>query len=474
MDTIGIGVKRVFLLHLGCLTGAFLLLNACASSAVFTAYPRQIASIKEQIDDDQYQVALETLDKRRQGADKILYLLERGRTAQIARDYETSTRDYEAAIQAIEKNERKARITASGSLATGAAILINDNAIPYEERPYERVFLHHYQALNYLLSGDLEAAAVEARRANEQQQLALDQHEDELAEIEDRHPADLASSNEFTNSFDELRAAAGHVKNSFQNAYTFYLSGVIWEIAGRPNDAYIDYKKALEIFPDNPYVQRDVLRLARDLSMREDLARFEGRFRVEDPDYDAADGEIVVFFDSGYLPEKQEIKIPIATANGLYAVALPTYLREWRRTVPLTLATAKSRTLGVTSPIVNVQALAAKALEEELPGILTRQVLRVAAKVETTRQSRDAFGAVGAVMSNLFNFVTESADLRSWLTLPNEAQIFRASLQPGRHTLVLRSGAFSDTVTVDVERQRTTTLYIVNTGGVMRVSSIVL
>ncbi len=466
--------SRVSPQRAGWMCGTVLLLGGCASTAVFVPYPSQIAPIKQQIESGQYQAAQEKLNKYRNSADKILYLLERGRTAQVARDYPTSTADFAAAIDAIEANERKARITASGSFATGASILVNDNAIPYAEKPFERVFLHHYQALNYLFSGNVEAAAVEVRRANEQQELALDAHDAELAALEKRHRTELASNPNFMESYATMRAAAGRVKNSFQNAYTFYASGVIWELDDKPNDAYIDYKKALEIFPDNPFVQRDVLRLARALSMNEDLERFSKQFKVEEPAADPRGGELIVFFDSGYVPTKQEIKIPIAIRDGLYAVAFPIYRDEWRRTPLLSVSLADSRALGTASPIVNVQALAAKALQEELPGMLVRQVLRVAAKRNTTKQAGQTFGYFGAFASNVLNFLTENADLRGWLTLPNEAQVFRTPLQPGKHTLLLRSGSASDRVTVDIDKQRKTLLHVVYTGRAIRVSSIVL
>ncbi len=69
------------------------------------------------------------------------------------------------------------------------------------------------------------------------------------------------------------------MKHSFQNAATFYLSGVVWEMLGERNDAYIDYKKALEIFPDNLFLQADVMRLGKRLGMRETWRIFSGVFR---------------------------------------------------------------------------------------------------------------------------------------------------------------------------------------------------
>ncbi|MEI8618891.1 hypothetical protein P4S63_22420 [Pseudoalteromonas sp. B193] len=46
------------------------------------------------------------------------------------------------------------------------------------------------------------------------------------------------------------------IKNGFQNAYTFYLSALLYQSAKQYDDAYIDYKKALAIQPNNIYLQQ--------------------------------------------------------------------------------------------------------------------------------------------------------------------------------------------------------------------------
>ena len=74
------------------------------------------------------------------------------------------------------------------------------------------------------------------------------------------------------------RRDGGQGEALFQNAATFYVSAQIWEMLGEPNDAYIDLKKALEIYPENPYVQQDVVRLGKRPGMREDLEDFARRF----------------------------------------------------------------------------------------------------------------------------------------------------------------------------------------------------
>ena len=73
-----------------------------------------------------------------------------------------------------------------------------------------------------------------------------------------------------------------------------------------------------------------------------------------------------------------------------------------------------------TSELVRLEALAAKDLQERLPGMLTRQALRLVAK-EQVRRTAAKEGDVGNILVGIFNTLSERADTRSWLTLPAQA-----------------------------------------------------
>lgn len=451
------------------------LLGGCASTSVFRSYPSQAKLIKEQIETKQFALASEKLDKRRGSADKILYLLERGRTVQIANDNDASIEDYQQAKDAISALEQKAVISAKDTATKTAALFANDNAIPYTSEPYERIFLYQFQAMNYLFSGDLDGALVEVRRANEEQQLAFHKHEKAIIKSQEKNKGVLDENKSFMDAFKDFADIANRVENSYQNAYTFYASGVIWEIEGKPNDAYIDYKKALEIFPDNTYLQKDVVRLAKLLAMKSDLARFRKQFKTKNTKPVKKGGELIVFFEHGFVPAKQEVKVPLVTHYGVSSVAFPSYAPTWNLTPPLLIRDTSNNTLmGSTNPIVYVQALAAQALREDLPGIMVRQVLRVVAKKESADQVEKNLGTGGAVATAIFNYATERADLRSWLTLPNDAQIYRNTLAKGEYDLKLTNGLASDSVSIKIVPGKKTLLRVISTGGTMHTNVIVL
>jgi len=412
-------------------------------------------------------------EKEIAGKDKILFLMERGRLAQMLGDLEASKASFDAAIQTIKENDEKAVVSAKEAGSQLAAILVNDKAIAYKGDGFERVLLRHFQALNHLAGGDLEGAGVEVRNANFEQEQALKGHEKEVEDAKTAAEEKQVNAPEddanITSAFSAMDEAAGKVKNSFQNAYTFYMSGIIREMLNEPNDAYIDYKKALEIFPDNTFIQKDVIRLAKTLEMTDDLERFKTQYpsiSTDSAGLSATDGELIVFFEDGLIPQKEGISIPIPLVGGLSAVAFPIYNFKWNDPQPLTLS-SDANPIGQSEPICFVGALAVKALKEKVPTMVLRQVIRSTVKGVATKAAKDQFGGLGALAASAYNVLSEQADTRCWISLPESAQVLRVFLPAGKHTLALgqnETGA-SATASVDVQAGQKNILRVIRVGN---------
>ncbi len=270
---------------------ALLLALVGAGCSTFSNYPQGMeATTLTPLKMGQKPDYQKTFGKRTtQGKEQVLFSMEMGRTAQLEGDVEESRKAFAKAIAATREQDEQAVLAIKGAAAQTAAVLVNDKAIPYRASSYERTLVHHYQALNYLASNDLVGAGVEVRLANREQGAAQSRHQKEVDQAKSKNQNTLASLS--TNDAPEevrdprlstvyagLDQMAGSVKYSFQNAATFYVSAVIWEMLGERNDAYIDYKKALEIYPDNPFLQQDVVRIGKRLGMREDLDDYAKRF----------------------------------------------------------------------------------------------------------------------------------------------------------------------------------------------------
>ena len=458
-----------------------LLLAGCSVSTTFRPYPYKIAPFQQQLFTANPPDFLKALKSERRGNDKILYNLEHGRAAQLFRQTEISRNDFAAAIEAIRHNEQRALISAGQIGATLASFTTNDNALPYAGEGYERVLLHHYQALNYLLDADLSGAAVEFRWANNEQREALNRHEKELAraerEAQKKNVSNAVENSEFQRRYAQLDEVAGRVKNSFQNAYSFYLSGVVYELQGEENDAYIDYKKALEIYPENGYVQRDVLRLARRLQMDDDLAalakRFPALYNTTGVAAKSSGGEVILLYEEGFVPPREEIKLPFFLPGGLVTLAFPYYRGPWRDYLPLEVLTG-SALLGRTEVLCDVRGLAVKSLQEKMPILLTRQVVRAVSKALAQQAAKEKFGAAGQLGMMAYSVISENADLRSWLTLPENAQILRVSLPAGPQRLRLQSpnSLLGTEIAIDVKDGGKTIVYAVKTGNQFHLAAV--
>ncbi len=420
------------------------------------------------------------LASRMEGRDEVLFAQEAGRTAQLYGDYAASRTAFEKAIARTAAQGDEGVFAAKVAAQQAAAVLVNDKAIEYRAPEYEQTLVHHYQALNYLGARDLDGAGVEIRRANRVQEEARKRHEAEIDKASAKSRKDAAAADPLADAPDSTRAAvakayagldevAGRTKTSFQNAATFFLSSVVWEMRGERNDAYIDVKKALELAPAHPGLQASALRLGKRLGMREDVEELVRRFpgaAATPPDGDGAyDGKarLVVMLEEGHVAQKQSLGIPFPVSGGLGAIDIPFYsataspASNWR--VGLDVA---GRPEGSLAPLCRVSSLAARALSERMPGILARQIARAIAKGVAVQAANKNGGDAAVILVSLWNIASEQADLRSWLTLPDTILAADAWVAPGAAVPVrLRwAGGGNLELPVTLEAGKTTLLYV--------------
>lgn len=424
-----------------------LLLGGCAASSVFNPYPEQAKVWQSALGAGNSPEAITRLEKKSNSADAILYQLEAGRVQQLAGNPVESQAAFDAAIQVFQKQEEKAIISASSYLASGASLLSNDNAIPYQGHVYERVFAHQYQALNYLAQGKADGALVEVRRANQIQVDALSRQMNKVDAAQKEAEEKGFDASRYDNYFSAMDLAAGRVKTGFQNAATFYLSGLIYEAAGQANDAYIDYRKALELVPTNTYLQRDVVRTGKKTGLDTGtLAQMLDKTAIAPG---KGEGEIVVYLEEGYVPAKQPVAIPIWTSKTISQVSFPVYGDS---PAPRSYVVQIDGSSLETAMLVDTRALAVHTLKGEIPMMLTRAFLRLLAKQEMQRQAQqnDSTGLLG-LFTTVYSLVTDQADLRSWLTLPGSGQLVRIPATAGEHRISL-PGMEPQSVTVQAGR----------------------
>lgn len=444
-----------------------LTLSGCAFNSIFISYPSQIAPYKQQLNSPTANVNLDAIAKEITSNDGLLYAQESGRMAQINGQFDKSKTYYEQAIAAYKAFDDQAKVSVSDMGAKASSLLLNDNAIPYRGPGYERIMLHQYQALNYLFAADAQGAMVEVRRSNELQA-------SEQARYQKSQKSVQAMANGTIDAeVNKLGKSAGTVTSSFLNAYSYYTTGLLYELLGQPNDAFIDYRKAAQISPDNQYLQQDLVRLAKQLSMPQydEFKRRWGDAQLAK----AGQGQVVMLIERGFVPEKQSLTVPFTIDGNWQTISLATYQSSGRQAAPATVQGLG--TVLKAQPIANIDALAINALKEDLPAALVRQALRVYAKAEMAQSVRsdskrrnDQIDA-GAIAMQIFNVITEQADRRSWLTLPQQAQIARQYVDQGQYDISLGN---AQNTKIEVKADKTTLIWIIDTGNRTRFYSIIL
>ncbi len=443
------------------LTLALLVLTGCASNSVFIPYTQHAQQIRQAVMLGQYDAEIQRLQASdKSGSNRLLTLLELGRVEMLAHRPQASLDTFTQVMSLWAAQDQRARISLTQTTAEGASLVTNDNAIPYQGRPYERSMAHEYQALNYLALGRLSDAAVEVRRAEfEQRQILLDEQNSVAAAEHQAHQQGFQPG-DYTRFFANMNRAAGRVKNAFQNAMAFYLSALIYEAVDQPNDAYVDIEQAFEMWPDNPVLQQDLVRLGSTLGMS-DAERLAQHLHLSPPP--AEDGSVVVMIEQGWIPERAAFQFPIITQSTINYLAIPYYPGPFPLPQPENLLIDQQQVTAL--PLVDFEALAAFDLKGQMPALLARQWLRLLTQQKMERELGSNGNPLGALLGGLFSALTDQADLRSWSTLPANSQMTRAWLTPGQHLLSWGNVH----VPVVIRSGHTTLVQVVDNGGPLNI-----
>lgn len=466
-----IKVKLRFVLNVTTSVFTLILLSACSSvttGQLFSSYSQELAATRQVLQSGQVNQAIKIFPMGPEKyASNVLTQLEYARMLQLTQDYELSKREFEKALVTIDEQNFAAKVQISEGIKTTASFLTNDNIRDYKVPYFEQTMAHTLQALNFVSLNQVESALVEVRKANLVQQQALKLNRDEL---ENAAIQSSVSLNDLYSRYPLMDELIGSTKNGFQNAFTFYLSGFLYEAAGDYNAAYIDYKRAIDIYPDNTYLQQDVLRLAHDLGFSDELSYFESRFNTTLSKPKGLFVPVLILIEQGLVPSKTEsrVDLPIYTSRNdirFYSIALPSYENTQQRISPISIAHDGQ---SITSEaIVKLSSLAAKDLKDRMPGIVARQIARLVAKEEFRQSAARNGGDIGNIIATLYNLASERADTRSWLTLANNYQIAKKYLPSGQHTLELSLNGVRYPVSFSTTQKRPILIRVVNLGSTL-------
>lgn len=416
------------------------------------------------------QNAIGFYEKNQSGRDKQLFMVEAGRLKLLDGDFAGSHGEFVKAIDEVFDLQEGAMIRlkdVGGTLMSST--LLDDTTRPYNLPSFEAVFAFQQQALNSIFLGDIEAATVELRRAIYAQDLIAEKYERDIekakAGADERVAASMDSVNDY---YARMGPVLGRAKSGFQNPYVWYLSGLMLELQRDTGNAYIAYKKAWELIPDNVSLQRDLLRLARVQNL-EEYESFKRKFPASLPDETSGGGELLIIYEEGLISHRYSEGIPIFMFNGFQKITFPVY-RDGPYEPSIIRAYADDLSLGSLMPICFVQSLAYHDLKERVPGIaarnITRFITREIAKSAGQNSNDHAVQFVSLLIAG-FASMADEADTRGWYSLPMAVQLLRVPVKAGNHNVRLFSGQShgATVVPVSIDAGETKLVWVADLGS---------
>ena len=375
--------------------------------------------------------------------DEVLYWLDVAMVLHDGGNFRESDR-------ALDEAEQRLDALYTQSISKGAAtFFLNDTTDDYRGDPHERCLLHILRALNYAYLGRTDEAVVESRKVS----------------------AFLA----------ELGSTVGGKYAYRDDAFAQYLSALLFEDAGRRDDARISYDAA-----------------------RAAYAVYAARYGTREPSYDFGamtpeEGEIVFLHYVGVAPRRASQSLQIAWSDAMIAVrasgsdednaqvsnaitaglsanaitvAFPQHVQD-----PFAIAGSEIEIAGrraQTLLVEDISAIAKKALDDRMEIIRSRAIARATIKYalaklaedQTTKRAGQGWGFIAGMAARAAGAALEIADTRCWSTLPAQIRMARLRAPAGTQTVAVRysspAGVFThgEAITVEVKPGRRTYVHV--------------
>lgn len=396
------------------------------------------------------------------GKDELLYMMECGLMLHTGGDYETSNK-------VMLRAGKLAQIIPISISQQTASFLTNDTNTNYRGEDFEKVLVHVYLGINFLMLEKYDDARVEFMAVN-----------NELSKIKSENGEAIYK----------------------QNIMAKYLTAIAFEIVGeRDNDtrdiefAYIEYKQVYEINPNLGMVKDDLLRVSKRLGYDDEFQEWKAKFG-KGYNEDTDSGELITIFQAGRAPVKKSrgpilkdpefesvIRVTVASSNltgGLTVAAVLVTLNNAENPIPKFQKRSnkvdKIRVEGGgktinTTLLEDVETTAIRNLEDDYARLYKRVAATIATKAvaslaagiaakkvaEQFKETKAFAGLIGTAMgagTGAALFSQMKPDLRCWHTLPANFQLGRTRMKAGKYKLnfaFMGDGGIVESVQKEVE-----------------------
>ena len=318
--------------------------------------------------------------------------------------YQQSNQNFDSAINIYRINENKATIALSN-------IVRNE----YQGEGFDKVFLHNYKAINYLMLGDAQSARVEAKNSNVvQQQEKLKLHKFKESYNKENRNSHLASR------YDVLFNSVNPQHNPYQNPFAYYISALGYAEDGDFDNALVDIRNAIKFSNESKI-------------LKDKLISYQNR---------ESKSSLELFFDVGQSPLKSQVRLKMDMGNGEQRMAyLPSYTLEKSDIDYIKIIDSQNKEVTRSSVLSDINAIKINEFREKLPAILS--ILTKEATISLGSEALDEKSKLLATIFKTGSAIYGQNDISTWSLLPEK--ILVASFIPKedkKYTMevVLKSG----------------------------------
>ena len=408
----------------------------------------------------------------------VIYLLELGSIYSFYNNFKESNNLLEAAFKRYTEREERAKISARSVGSSAIDILFGEGSDEYELAQYEKVYLHTIKILNYLMLGKIESARVEAKRAIERHKLIKEYAEFKAAQVEkgkkDKYleqytefkAAQIEKGEKKKNvaNFDlrlkeltdkatlpnNLKRELKNVRNAYENSFTYLLAALTFGLNKEFNYIGPQLRNARAL-TDNSYVG-DMLSAYNKNS----------RFMVSSPN-------IYIFAQVGFAPTKKNLSMPFVNpvSGTVSQISIAQIHPSETNIGTIELVDSTSQVVGRLERLTNLDLLALKQYDEDLPKNIAKAALRLI--VQTIRDKtvmkevkQEGAGFLTKIVLSALNVAVERADIRAWTLAPKWVWFYCGKIGNPKLTLRIkdRSGVTigQKSITIDPDQINVVTL----------------
>jgi hypothetical protein len=395
-----------------CLLGVAVFIGGLSACASYTDETREMREAYVSRDYDRALEALKKSGVMERSQDRLLWRLEAATILDRKGEPEKSKRLWLEADQIADE-----LYTVSVS-KTAASFVMNDASADYEGEDYEKVAIHSMLAHQFLGLGRMDEARVEAKKIN-----------NKLYEINQRY------SEKEKNKYGE-------------DAHARYLSGIIYESKGDIDSAIIDYSKALELYendfrsfirgPVPTALVQSLYRLLGQRSRQERMEKLAEKYKGLVRASKTGDAEIVVVHEVGRVARKYAKDFVLTIGGQIVRFSFPALETQSIYNAGTGIEIRGDRFYEAENTAY-LDAIAYATLENRRGRMVAKQMARLLAKGQLTYQAEKNFGPLAGLAANIATAATETADTRSWTTLPQAFFISRARVPAGAHDITVKT-----------------------------------